>query len=1189
MAAGRGSTTTHFGRAAIATATVALCLGNALLPSPGQAQVPSTVTQTIGGALGGASHGGGLVGGTGGGLGGAVGGSTSGSSLGGGVSLGGNGRIMVRGGGSAGNGSNLYGSAGNTRGITKATGISRQGNRVFLTGGGARTGGDTALSRTSRAKRSVDEKDTRAAHANRRVETAAERTLHRTNSTTASARPPSRSRETTGALPRTPDVGAATPPALSLTVPVLAYTSVFAPLQPSLGRIDDGLDVTLLAIVGDGLKLGISTNDLRSLADLGWSNIAALALALPNVSTLSATDDAAARFAKLSDIVTSGPAPTNNSPTDPPAEPPIPSKIDAQTIEIAECWRQVNFIGTPLDAIDAANLCPAIPPGVRLAVLDWHVSSPQDLMPGRSSIAPGMGVLIERELTVPTVVFPKINRSTKGDRIPSNAPGGPRAPLDVPTDLDISPQPAPLAPRQPGERREALRLAPLPLASPIFPRETPRMPREGQSEGARQELAGPALGEVGAAPARPRARSGDELRTALHAPPPADSAGRVTPRMPFETPREDARQPLAGPAIAEAIIGPLRRPQRGADEVLTTLRTVPAPRLDRETLPSARQERIGPEARQDLAGPAVAEQTVRSPLARPRGAGDLRTALRTAPEFNRGSPRETLPPAGQERIGSEARQDLAGPAIAEQTIARPGPGPRGAGELLTALRAAPELSLASPRETSPPARQERIGTEARQNLAGPVLGGADFRSRRPADERLAARLGENGVAPRVPFYGEAASGLRETPPAPLDNQLEPQKRSNVAEPEIGSADARNVGPSRLRASGLPGEMRTALHIPSLTFERPASRDTISPLGEDARPDQRTPAASPTPAGPAVLLPPRAGQRLDAAQIARLELPGANDVLPRISQPQTRSEDVREDKKSEIFGPVIANLTPRIDIPKLTVRPFERLAVPDDRDRTRLFDPGALRSTPAAFEPWHSGEEPMLFAPRPREPADPDLKRTLFDPPTNTQTGGVTIARKGQVTGEGQRPRTPAELLGLAGETRVAAQRCLADAVYFESRGEPITGQIAVAQVVLNRAFSGFYPRDVCGVVYQNAHRYLACQFTFACMGLSLTVREPDARERAERIARDVLDGRLWVEDVGKSTHYHAYWVHPWWARLMKTLSQIGVHTFYRPYNWGDGSDAPAWGTFRIMGEKSTPSPVAAREPAEVQPPPAAPP
>ena len=42
------------------------------------------------------------------------------------------------------------------------------------------------------------------------------------------------------------------------------------------------------------------------------------------------------------------------------------------------------------------------------------------------------------------------------------------------------------------------------------------------------------------------------------------------------------------------------------------------------------------------------------------------------------------------------------------------------------------------------------------------------------------------------------------------------------------------------------------------------------------------------------------------------------------------------------------------------------------------------------------------------------------------------------------------------------------------------GQIAVAQVILNRAFSGHYPKTVCGVVYQNKHRYLACQFTFAC-------------------------------------------------------------------------------------------------------------
>jgi spore germination cell wall hydrolase CwlJ-like protein len=65
------------------------------------------------------------------------------------------------------------------------------------------------------------------------------------------------------------------------------------------------------------------------------------------------------------------------------------------------------------------------------------------------------------------------------------------------------------------------------------------------------------------------------------------------------------------------------------------------------------------------------------------------------------------------------------------------------------------------------------------------------------------------------------------------------------------------------------------------------------------------------------------------------------------------------------------------------------------------------------------------------------------------------------------------------------QRCLAEAVYFEARSEPEAGQAAVAQVVLNRVRSGLYPTSVCGVVYQNRHRHLACQFTFACEGKAL--------------------------------------------------------------------------------------------------------
>ena len=134
---------------------------------------------------------------------------------------------------------------------------------------------------------------------------------------------------------------------------------------------------------------------------------------------------------------------------------------------------------------------------------------------------------------------------------------------------------------------------------------------------------------------------------------------------------------------------------------------------------------------------------------------------------------------------------------------------------------------------------------------------------------------------------------------------------------------------------------------------------------------------------------------------------------------------------------------------------------------------------------------------------------------------MTVAGKGEVTGEDRRPKSPAERLSLSGAKRAKAEKCLANAVYFESRSEPVRGQIAVAQVVMNRAFSGFYPSDVCGVVYQNAHRHLACQFTFACDGVP-TRHRAQAWKRAKHIARDTLDGKLWLREVAKATHYHAY-------------------------------------------------------------------
>jgi hypothetical protein len=168
---------------------------------------------------------------------------------------------------------------------------------------------------------------------------------------------------------------------------------------------------------------------------------------------------------------------------------------------------------------------------------------------------------------------------------------------------------------------------------------------------------------------------------------------------------------------------------------------------------------------------------------------------------------------------------------------------------------------------------------------------------------------------------------------------------------------------------------------------------------------------------------------------------------------------------------------------------------------------------------------------------------------------------------GAPPPSPAELLHLEGKAYVKAERCLANAIYFEARSEPVSGQIAVAQVVMNRAFSGFYPNDVCAVVYQNAHRHLACQFTFACDGKSKIINERGAWARANRIAKQTLDGQLYVSTVGASTHYHAIYVHPNWVREMHKMARYGIHNFYRPIAWGNGKDEPVWGTAALAQSK----------------------
>ena len=169
------------------------------------------------------------------------------------------------------------------------------------------------------------------------------------------------------------------------------------------------------------------------------------------------------------------------------------------------------------------------------------------------------------------------------------------------------------------------------------------------------------------------------------------------------------------------------------------------------------------------------------------------------------------------------------------------------------------------------------------------------------------------------------------------------------------------------------------------------------------------------------------------------------------------------------------------------------------------------------------------------PAQPDLT-----PIEVASFPGATLA-----LGRAPRGAKPDYAASINPETLDREKRCLAEAVYFESRSEPEEGQAAVAQVVLNRVQSGLYPASICGVVYQNRSHYKACQFSFACEGRSLRITERDAWATAVRIATEVMDGRTYISEVGRSTHYHTDYVHPRWARALTKMDVIGRHIFYR--------------------------------------------
>ena len=130
--------------------------------------------------------------------------------------------------------------------------------------------------------------------------------------------------------------------------------------------------------------------------------------------------------------------------------------------------------------------------------------------------------------------------------------------------------------------------------------------------------------------------------------------------------------------------------------------------------------------------------------------------------------------------------------------------------------------------------------------------------------------------------------------------------------------------------------------------------------------------------------------------------------------------------------------------------------------------------------------------------------------------------------------------------------CLALNVYHEAKNQPFIGQVAVAQVVMNRVYDERYPDTVCEVVEQGPTYSWKpdfpirnrCQFSWYCDGLSDTPTEKDAWDNAIMVANSVYHGNF--EDfVEGATHYHAYYVAPEWASAKTYIVRIEDHIFYR--------------------------------------------
>mgnify|MGYP002651867651 CR=1 FL=1 len=128
-------------------------------------------------------------------------------------------------------------------------------------------------------------------------------------------------------------------------------------------------------------------------------------------------------------------------------------------------------------------------------------------------------------------------------------------------------------------------------------------------------------------------------------------------------------------------------------------------------------------------------------------------------------------------------------------------------------------------------------------------------------------------------------------------------------------------------------------------------------------------------------------------------------------------------------------------------------------------------------------------------------------------------------------------------------RCMTLAIAYEAGNEPLAGQQAVAEVILNRLAHPAFPKSVCGVVFQGWRRSTGCQFTFTCDGALHRRLQSRTFLAARAVAEEALSGRP-SRRVPGALNYHADYVRPYWAPTLDRVAKLGAHIFYRPLAGG---------------------------------------